>query len=53
MYRRRPAQVHEAILEDLVYPTEVVGKRVRYKTDASKTLKARLAPASGCVEPVG
>ena len=32
-------QVHDAILDDLVYPTEIVGKRVRYKLDGSRTLK--------------
>ncbi len=32
-------QVHEAILDDLVYPTEIVGKRVRYKVEGSKMLK--------------
>lgn len=36
---RRMSQVHEAVLDDLVYPTEIVGKRVRYKVDGSKTLK--------------
>ena len=35
-------QVHDAILDDLVYPTEIVGKRVRYKVDGSRTLKVRL-----------
>jgi small subunit ribosomal protein S7e len=33
--------VHEAILGDLVYPTEIVGKRIRYRVDGSKIMKAR------------
>ncbi|KAI9672740.1 MAG: 40S ribosomal protein [Alyxoria varia] len=31
--------VHDAILGDLVYPVEIVGKRIRTREDGSKTLK--------------
>lgn len=34
--------VHEAILSDIVYPVEIVGKRIRTKEDGSKTLKVVL-----------
>ena len=31
--------VHDAILEELVYPSEIVGKRTRVKLDGSKLIK--------------
>ena len=34
--------MHDAILADVVYPVEIVGKRVRTKEDGSKTLKCVL-----------
>ena len=34
--------VHDAILSDLVYPVEIVGKRLRTKEDGSKVLKVVL-----------
>merc|ERR1711913_119401 len=34
--------VHDAILEDLVYPAEIVGKRIRICLDASKLIKVHL-----------
>lgn len=36
--------VQEAILEDLVYPTEIVGKRTRFFTDGSQLIKVHLNP---------
>ncbi|CAD7936006.1 unnamed protein product [Amoebophrya sp. A120] len=34
--------VHESILEDVVYPSEITGKRTRMATDGSKLLKVTL-----------
>jgi Ribosomal protein S7e len=42
--RRALAQVHAAILEDVVYPTEIVGKRIRYKLEGGKVMKVLLDP---------
>ena len=36
--------VHDAWLDDMVYPTEVVGKRIRVKTDGSRLVKVFLDP---------
>jgi small subunit ribosomal protein S7e len=34
--------VHDAILEDLVYPTEITGKRIRVRLDGSRLYKVYL-----------
>jgi len=45
--QRRPRSrtltaVHDAILEDLVYPTEIVGRRIRVRLDNSRLFKVLL-----------
>merc|ERR1712168_935306 len=37
--------VHDAILEDLVFPSEIVGKRTRVKLDGSQLIKVHLDKA--------
>ncbi|RXG59356.1 40S ribosomal protein S7 [Armadillidium vulgare] len=37
--------VHDAILEDLVYPAEIVGKRIRVRLDSSRLIKVHLDKA--------
>merc|ERR1712080_78399 len=37
--------VHTAILDDLVYPAEIVGKRIRVRLDATRLFKCHLDKA--------
>lgn len=39
---RTLTSVHEAVLNDLVYPAEVVGKRIRHKLDGKQIMKVHL-----------
>jgi len=36
--------VHSAILDDLVFPSEIIGKRIRYRLDGTTLLKVILDP---------
>ena len=36
--------VQSAILDDIVFPSEITGKRLRVKTDGSRLLKVHLSP---------
>jgi hypothetical protein len=41
-FSRTLTHVHENMLNDLVYPAEIVGKRIRVKLDGSKLIKVHL-----------
>ena len=41
-YSRTLTAVYDAVLEDLVFPAEIVGKRIRVKLDGSQLIKVHL-----------
>jgi small subunit ribosomal protein S7e len=43
-YSRTLTKVHEAVLEDLIYPTAVLGRRIRVKNDGKRVFKVLLDP---------
>ncbi|OMJ84061.1 hypothetical protein SteCoe_14872 [Stentor coeruleus] len=45
-YSRTLTKVHEAILDDLVFPIGILGKRIRMKADGRKVFKVLLDPNS-------
>jgi len=55
--QRRPRSrtltaVHDAILDDVVFPSEVTGRRIRIRVDGSRIQKVELDPKeSGLLEP--
>ncbi|OMJ74218.1 hypothetical protein SteCoe_26908 [Stentor coeruleus] len=45
-YSRTLTKVHEAILDDLVYPNSILGKRIRMKADGRRVFKVLLDPTT-------
>lgn len=41
-FSRTKTAVHQAILEDVVFPSHITGQRIRYRIDGSKQLKIHL-----------